>query len=73
MKLDLNSNEILTLLTTLHLEYGNAKAYYETHKLENERIGVTSPDEIKDVYNSILLQVQKKQEIFLHLKPIDNK
>ena len=67
MKLELDDIKVITILESLRSEYITAKDYYEEFKDEEQRIGVTSPEEIEQTYNGILAQAQEQGE-FKNLK-----
>lgn len=61
MVLELNKLEVLYALNGLYEKYLITKTYFEEHN-EEEVIGMSTPTEIKEVYNNILKQVQDKNE-----------
>lgn len=63
MKLELDDMKVITILEALRSEYITAKDYYEEFKTEEQRIGVTSPEEIEQIYNDILSQAQEQGEL----------
>ena len=63
MKLELDDMKVLTILEALRSEYVTVKDYYEEFQDEEQRIGVTSPEEIEQTYNDILAQAQEQGEL----------
>lgn len=63
MKLELDDIKIVTILEALRSEHITAKDYYEEFQKEEQRIGVTSPEEIEQTYNEILSQAQEQGEL----------
>lgn len=61
MILELSKLEVLYSLNGLYEKYLITKTYFEEHN-EDEVIGMSTPTEIKEVYNKILKQVQDKDE-----------
>lgn len=61
MKLNLSKLEILYSLNGLYEKYLVTKTYFNEHN-EEEVVGMSTPKEIRDVYNSILDQVQEQKE-----------
>lgn len=61
MILELSKLEVLYSLNGLYEKYLITKIYFEEHS-EEEVIGMSTPTEIKEVYNNILKQVQDKNE-----------
>lgn len=62
MKIQLNEEQILNILKVIRSERSEAKTYYMEHTTEEERIGITSPEEWKEIYNTILNQAQEQNE-----------
>lgn len=63
MKLNLQKEEVLDILKAIRSEKAAAKEYYHEHKDEEKRVGVTSPEEWKNIYNSIISQAHKEDEL----------
>jgi len=63
MKLELNDMKVITILEALRSEHITAKSFYEEFQDEEQRIGVTSPEEIEKTYNDILAQAQEHGEL----------
>lgn len=60
MKFELNNGKIINVLQALKNEYVQAKNYYSEHINIEDRIGVTSPEELKETYNEMLRQAHKE-------------
>lgn len=60
----------MLILGVLHSEYMNDKVYFEKNPDKVE--GLTTPQELEEVYNTILEQAQQEGN-FLILDPIKNK
>ncbi|KYH30232.1 hypothetical protein CPAL_01200 [Clostridium thermopalmarium DSM 5974] len=69
MKIELADSELIIVLRTLINEHMEAKRYYEDYTAEEDRVGITSPEEIEQIYNSILKQAQEQGK-FTNLSPI---
>lgn len=54
MNINLDESRVLNILKALRNELINSKLYYKNHTKEEERIGITSPEEWADTYNDIL-------------------
>lgn len=62
MKIDLNKEEALHILDSLHGKYMSSKVYFKNHSSELETIGVTDPNKLKTLYNKVLEQIQTQGE-----------
>lgn len=62
MKIDLNEEEVLHILDSLHGKYMSSKVYFKNHSSELDTIGVTEPDKLKTLYNNVLEQIQTQGE-----------
>lgn len=62
MKINLNEDEALHILDSLHGKYMSSKVYFKNHCSELETIGVTEPDKLKTLYNKVLEQIQAQGE-----------
>lgn len=62
MKINLNEEEVLHILDSLHGKYMSSKVYFNNHSSELETIGVTEPKKLKDLYNNVLGQIQAQGE-----------
>lgn len=71
INLKVSNGEIIDILKILHNEYIATKTYFIEHTNQQDREGITSPDELRHIYNKILKQTQL-QEHLLSLKPIKN-
>ncbi|MEG1256762.1 hypothetical protein [Clostridium sp.] len=60
MKIDLNEKEILYALDSVHGKYISTKLYFREHTDEIDKIGMTTPEELKELYNNLLEQVQNE-------------
>ena len=58
MNIDLTRDEVLFVLDALYDKYLGTKAYFAQHTAQEEILGMSTPEELKDVYNSFLGQVQ---------------
>jgi hypothetical protein len=67
MNINLKEGEALVVLTSLLEKYMNAKAYFAECKKEEDTIGMTTPDELKDTYNNLLKQMQDA-DLFAYLE-----
>lgn len=65
MNFNLNESQILNILKSLRTELANAKTYYEEHQEQEERIGITSPEEWKETYNAIIKQAHEQDNLTL--------
>ena len=62
MKINLNEEEALHILDSLHGKYMSSKVYFKTHSSELDTIGMTEPEKLKTIYNNILEQIQAQGE-----------
>lgn len=62
IKVDIKFNEmeIIKILEAIRSELIFSKRYYKENESEEDRIGVTSPQEWSEIYNNILKQSQEK-------------
>ncbi len=60
MKIDLNDQEILYTLDSVHGKYISTKLYFKEHTDDLEKIGMTTPEELKALYNNLLDQVHNE-------------
>lgn len=58
MNIDLTRDEMLYILDGLYEKYLSTKAYFAEHTSEEEILGMSTPQELKNVYNNFLNQVQ---------------
>ena len=65
MNIKLEETQILNILTAIRSELINSKIYYENYTNEENRIGVTSPEEWTQIYNSILDQAHQEDKLTL--------
>ncbi len=65
MNIKLEETQILNILTAIRSELINSKIYYENYTNEENRIGVTSPEEWTQIYNSILNQAHQEDKLTL--------
>lgn len=63
MKLNLQKEEVLSILNAIRSEKASSKEYYDEHEDEEKRVGVTSPEEWTSIYNSIINQAHKEHEL----------
>ncbi|SHI93199.1 hypothetical protein SAMN02745163_01047 [Clostridium cavendishii DSM 21758] len=68
MKIELNNEETLNILHALRSEFMSVKLYFEENQNEQERIGVTTPEEIRDTYNTILKQTKEEFPMLNYIK-----
>lgn len=62
MIINLNEEEALHILDSLHGKYMSSKVYFKNHSSELETIGVTQPEKLKTLYNNLLEQMQAQGE-----------
>ncbi|MDU4891976.1 MAG: hypothetical protein E6344_12710 [Clostridium sp.] len=62
MIINLNEEEALHILDSLHGKYMSSKVYFKNHSSELETIGVTEPETLKTLYNNLLEQMQVQGE-----------
>lgn len=62
MNINLNDEEALHILDSLHGKYMSSKVYFQNHSSELEKIGVTEPEKLKVLYNNLLEQMQSQGE-----------
>lgn len=62
MNVNLNEEEALHILDSLHGKYVSSKVYFKNHSSELETIGVTEPEKLKSLYNNLLDQIQAQGE-----------
>ncbi|WP_261827501.1 hypothetical protein [Inconstantimicrobium mannanitabidum] len=60
MDIKFNEMEIIKILEAIRSELIFSKRYYKENESEEDRIGVTSPEEWAEIYNNILKQSQEK-------------
>ncbi|MEG0132549.1 MAG: hypothetical protein RR891_05550 [Clostridium sp.] len=60
MKIDLNEKEILYVLDSVHGKYISTKLYFREHTDEIDVIGMTTPEELRELYNNLLEQVHNE-------------
>jgi hypothetical protein len=53
----LNEDQGLQILTALHEKYINTKVYFNENTEEEDRIGMTTPEELKNTFNNVLDQI----------------
>lgn len=63
MNINLEESQILNVLTAIRSEFINSKVYYNDNTKEENRIGITSPEEWKEIYNAILKQAHKEEKL----------
>jgi hypothetical protein len=63
MDIQINEDYMLTILKALYGEFISTKQYFENHKNSNERIGIISPKEYKEIYNDLLNQSHDQGEL----------
>ena len=66
-----NSGEIIDILKSIHNEYIATKQYFREHTNSDEREGITSPEELRRIYNKLLIQTQEQNNL-LSLRLIKN-
>lgn len=59
MDIKLDELEIIKILESIRSELIFSKRYYKENESEEERIGVTSPEEWSELYNNVLEQSQE--------------
>ena len=69
LNIKITDNDAIEVLTAIHEKYLSNKSFYKKYTDEIDRTGITSPEEIKIVYNNILDQLQQ-QGSFKSLKLI---
>jgi hypothetical protein len=57
MKIELDDKDILYVLDSIHGKYISTKLYFKEHTDKIDKIGMTTPEELKDLYNNFLEQV----------------
>jgi hypothetical protein len=57
MNIILNGDQALQILTALHEKYINTKVYFSENTREEDRIGMTTPEELKHTFNDVLDQI----------------
>lgn len=62
MNINLTRDEVLYILDGLYEKYLSTKAYFAEHSSKEETLGVSTPEELKIVYNNFLEQVQSYGE-----------
>lgn len=62
INIKIKDGELVEILNALLSEHKEMKEYFEENISEESRIGMTSPEEIKEIYNNILYQA-KEQEV----------
>ncbi|KEI06854.1 hypothetical protein IRP63_06385 [Clostridium botulinum] len=70
MKFELDDIKIVNVLKAVKNEYSNSRTYYKQHIKAEERIGVSNPSELKELYNKLLEQA-KQQGQFIKLNFIN--
>ncbi|MDD6771175.1 hypothetical protein [Inconstantimicrobium porci] len=65
MKFELKEMDALRIIEALRSELIFSKTYYEENPKEEDRAGVTSPDEWKELYNKVLLQSKEQGSLTL--------
>ncbi|MEG2919236.1 MAG: hypothetical protein RR851_15075 [Clostridium sp.] len=62
MDLKVDNKQTLDLLESIREKYMHTKMYFNNAKSEEETIGMTTPEELGELYNSILEQAQAQGE-----------
>lgn len=62
INIKIKDGELVEVLNALLSEHNEMKEYFGENTSEESRVGMTSPEEIKDIYNNILYQA-KEQEV----------
>ncbi|KEZ88924.1 hypothetical protein IO99_01845 [Clostridium sulfidigenes] len=62
MKIELDDKNILYVLDSIHGKYISTKLYFKENTNEIDKIGMTTPEELKDLYNNLLEQVHAQGE-----------
>ncbi|MCY6484230.1 hypothetical protein OW763_07655 [Clostridium aestuarii] len=60
INIKIQDGELLEVLKALLSDNRQAKMYFEENTNEESRIGMTSPEEVKEVYNNILTQAKQQ-------------
>lgn len=63
MDIQINDDNMLTILKALYGEFVSTKMYFQNHKNNKELIGLISPDEYKELYNTLLKQAHEQQNL----------
>jgi len=61
MKIELDDKNILYVLDSIHGKYISTKLYFKEHTNEIDKIGMTTPEELKDLYNIYLNKYMLKE------------
>lgn len=62
MRIDLNEEEALHILDSIHGKYMSSKVYFKNLSSELDTIGITDPNKLKQLYNNLLEQIQAQGE-----------
>lgn len=65
MRFELKEMDTLRIIEAIRSELIFSKRYYDENQREEDRAGVTSPDEWKELYNKILLQSKEQGSLTL--------
>ncbi len=60
INLKIKDGELVEVLNALLSEHKEMKEYFKENISEESRIGMTSPEEIKEIYNNILYQAKEQ-------------
>lgn len=60
VNLKIKDGELVEVLNVLLSEHKEMKEYFKENVSEESRIGMTSPEEIKEIYNNILYQAKEQ-------------
>jgi hypothetical protein len=58
ISLSLTDGTALEVLNALHQKYITAKVYFAQYPNEEDTIGMTTPEELKEIYNDLLKQMK---------------
>lgn len=68
MNIELNQMQVLNLLDSIRCKLTEVKIYFEEHPNEEDRIGIVTPEEWKETYNSILRQCKEDFPMLTYIK-----
>lgn len=60
VNLKIKDGELVEVLNALLSEHKEMKEYFKENISEELRVGMTSPEEIKEIYNNILYQAKEQ-------------
>lgn len=60
MNIELTDKDVLCILDSVHGKYIGTKLYFKEHTDEIDKIGMTTPEELKELYNNLLEQAHSQ-------------